>query len=233
MARARARSLRRRFVRAVGSLADVPPVGKPSIAPVEAVLADRATAFGFMRRSGVFIRPLVPGISAWLSFQVRNEANGVDVAPTVGVRWDDLHLTVDQIERRRSAVEPTFSRLLGYLMPDRSANVVWSFQLAGESGWESQASNVLEHVERYGRPWLAQYDTCEAVLTGMTEYGLREYNARRLPVGLILLRKRDEARALLDREVDRLGPRGDEAASGYRRFAQTVKAELLAEPSLG
>jgi hypothetical protein len=188
---------------------------------LEALLTLTLARHGFKKSPGLYFAPLVPGVRAWLALPVIRDGDCLDVHPNVGVRHDELHALIDRLKGRKTGTEPTLARMLGYLMPQNTANVTWEFALSDDATWHAQAENLAEHIDLYGRPWMSQYLTLESVVED-----LAPYNTDRRAAGLMMLGRVEQARADVDAELAALGGRHDAASDAYRELAQALVAEF-------
>ncbi len=194
---------------------------------LETVLAGAVTELGFKREKGLYLAPLASGTRKWLALQIKRDADTFSVYPNVGVRHDELHLAVDRLYGRGSQPTPTLVRMLGYLMPQNTANVAWEFQGEGDPSWAARATNIAQHIEQYAFPWMDRYRTLDEILTGI-DAGLSLQGADLRPVALLLLGRRGDALRQLEADVQALGDRTDPAAANFRHFAEAVCAEVAA-----
>jgi hypothetical protein len=193
---------------------------------LEVLLSQAVAELGFVKRRGLYLAPLAPGIERWLALPVKRDGDAFRVYPNVGVRHDELHETVDRLHERKPGNEPTLVRMLGYLMPQNSANVAWEFRGHGDPDWQARARNIAKHIERHAWPWLEQYVTLQAIFDGLDRDGMGTYAPERRPVALMLLGRPEGAAAQLQAELAALGDRTDPAAENFRRFAARLRAEL-------
>jgi hypothetical protein len=165
-------------------------------------------------------------VVGWASHVVSRGENGaVEVSPKVGVRHESLHQFVDRLSERDGGFEPTISIVLGYLLPEKSANVVWRFDAS--TPLEDQAENLVQAVETYGRPFIRNHSALEDLLEDLSADPW--YGPKRYPAALALLGRGVEAARALDVELekitDRTDPR-DVAAVEFRSFALRLRAEI-------
>jgi hypothetical protein len=178
------------------------------------------------RGSGLFRLPGDHDVVGWASHLVsRGDDGAVEISPKVGVRDESLHQLVDRLSERDGGFEPTISIVLGYLLPEKSANMVWRFD--GSVPIEEQAENLVQAVETYGRPFIESHSALEDLLDGLAADPW--YGPKRYPAALALLGRRAEAGRALEIELakvaDRTDPR-DVAAADLRNFALRLRAEI-------
>jgi hypothetical protein len=164
-------------------------------------------------------------VLGWASAASRKTGPVFELSPKVGVRHQIIHATVDDLLGRRPSLEPTVSILLGYLMPERTANLVWRFE--EPQLLEAQAANLVGAVLEYGRPFMEAYVGLEDVLVAMEqhpEFIPDEEGKKRIPVALALLGRHGEALALIDAELARLSGHEYPAATEYREFAASFRS---------
>lgn len=173
---------------------------------------------------GIYTLPLVGDISGWVSLGIQRDGPILSVSPKVGVRHEGVHALVADLTSNPGWREtPTLSQYLGYLMAEQSANVVWEFG-ADDAGWEEQMTNLVEHVERVGRPWMKSFDSLDKILGGLGTYAMPPNLPLLRPACLLLLEGADEARSAIAGELEAVSARTDPAAGDYRRFAAALLA---------
>lgn len=195
---------------------------------VQRAIAAALTDAGYQkipRAQSSFRKPLTTDVSGWVSyFSQRMPSGEIEVTPTVGVRHERMHELIDRLEERHSgSSEPTDAIILGYLMPQQTANLVWRFDL--ETPMDDQAQNLVEHVMRYGEPWMREHASAETIIEDMRAD--RRLHPARLPVALLLAGRAEEAREALDALLNEAGDRSDEVADDFRRFAERFRLEAL------
>ncbi len=124
---------------------------------LEALQSQAVAELGFVKRKGLYLAPLAPGIERWLALPVKRDGDTFSVYPNVGVRHDELHETVDRLFGRKSGTGPTLVRMLGYLMPQNSANVAWEF--SGIATKPQCSRGFLRCRRRDSNPRHADYDS--------------------------------------------------------------------------
>jgi hypothetical protein len=101
---------------------------------------------GFTRSKGLCRSEVAPGIGGWLALQVKRDKDTFSVYPNVGVRHEELHRIIDQLYGRKPGNEPTLVCMLGYLMPQATANIAWEFSRHDDPHWTERAANLAAHV---------------------------------------------------------------------------------------
>ena len=173
----------------------------------------------------IYALDIEPGVRGWLSLPAFLDSGVVEVSPTVGVRHDAVHAAVDALNGRPTGNAPTVATILGYLMPQRTANLMWRFESDAEL--EAQAEGLVAAVRAYGLPYMTTNAPLSAVVETLRSSVPWEYSRERIPVALDLLGRRAEAEAFVHSELHKLGGRQDAAASAFRAFAA---AFLAADP---
>jgi hypothetical protein len=201
---------------------------------VEQAIATALTEAGYQRAPGdshTFVKPLADAVSGRVSYFIQRLGTGeLEVSPTVSVRHERIHELIDRLQGRRGSItEPTATIILGYLTPENTANLVWRFD--SETPMDELARNLVEHVVRYGEPWMREHASEERIIEAARAD--RKVLPERLPAALWLAGRPDDARAALDAERDEIGDRTDAAAENFRRFAERFRAEVLAPASGG
>lgn len=203
---------------------------------VERAIGEALVKVGYQRASDdrtAFLKPLTEDVTGRVGYFIqRLETGGIDVTPTVGVRHERIHELTDRIRGRSgSRTEPTATIILGYLMPQASANVMWQFD--GETPIDQQAGSLAEHVVRYGEPWMRERIPQDAIIETIRadERGSAPVHPERLSVALWLAGRPDDAREALDAELEKAAGRHDAAAENFRQFAERFRGELLASAS--
>lgn len=178
------------------------------------------TDVGFETVGGndVYARPIGDQVLGWVGLTTEVEGGVVEIAPKVGVRHERVHEIVDALRNRSSDGTPTVSTLLGYLMPQKSANVVWRFD--DQDNFERQARDLVDAIETHGRPYIDANVDLETVVETLRGAVPWEYSQVRIPVALALLGRDDEARSFITDELANLGDREDPAAEAFRDFAR-------------
>ena len=191
------------------------------------VTAMERVGFEKKSRAATFLTPLGAEVFGWASHMVNHGQDGaVEITPKVGVRHEELHKLVDRLSGSpRNGGVATISVVLGYLMPQNSANVVWRFDR--DTPTESQANDLAAAVIEFGRPYMLAHLSLEAIIDTLRSDTW--YGPKRIPAALVLLGRDDEAREYLASELakrdERTDPRDVEAAE-YRLFAERLSAEL-------
>lgn len=184
-----------------------------------ASIRSRLEAEGFQTvgRDDIYLLDLGDEVKGWLSLSSEVEGGVVEISPKIGVRHEPLHAAVDRLLKRAGGTEPSVSKLLGYLMPQQSANLVWRFESAELV--DAQADDLVAAIVTVGRPYMAAHSTLEALIDSLREAVPWEYSQVRIPVALALLGRRDEADEFVGAELAKVGSRTDPAAESFREFA--------------
>ena len=199
---------------------------------VERAINAALTEAGYTKAAGeahIFLKSLTEDVKGWVSYLAQRAKTGeIEVTPTVGIRHERLHELIDRLEpARQPYAQPTATIILGYLMPQNSAAVVWRFD--AETPTSEQAENLAEHVQRYGEPWMRERVSQEAIIEVVRadQRGSMPVHPGRLPAALLLAGRREDAREALDAELKKAEGRSDAAAENFRRFADRFRAEVL------
>lgn len=191
---------------------------------IDSAIAAALTDAGYRRREGAFfLKPLGGDVNAWVSYFSQRVGTNIEISPKVGVRHERVHELIDRLKSRKPSNEPTASILLGYLLPQNDPALVWRFD--GEASTDELARNLVEHLVRYGEPWMRQHASEERIIEDARAD--RKVNPERLPAAFFLAGRPDEASAALASLLDEMGDRTDEAALRFRQFAERFRSELL------
>jgi hypothetical protein len=195
---------------------------------LEAVLTAAVAEIGFIRRGGLYHCPLGSGVSGWLALQIKRELDSFSVFGNVGVRWEELHRVINELEGRKPGTEPTLTIMLGYLMPQNSANVAWEFDRLDDPLWAPRAENLAQHVMEYGLPWMRQFATPQDVFGGLDKHG-HHFRPEREAVGALLLGDPQHALTITREHLAAITHRADPAACNYRAFAAALEARIASQ----
>lgn len=194
---------------------------------------DQAVAsIGFERQAqGIYVNHVSEDVAWWLSVSIsRDKASGVyEAMANIGVRHCQLHALVSEITGS-AWLNPTFATLLGHLMPQETASVVWEFAPANGEIWRDQAESLVDHVIQYGIPWMESSITLPDFLEGVLKFGIPPYRPVFVPAIQFLMKEHAQAHRTLTNELAALGERQDEAAWDYRQFAAALNRKL--DPSM-
>jgi len=176
---------------------------------------------------GIFTARLDDDGLGWASHITSSGSDGaIEISPKVGVRHEAVHRLVDRLSNRQAGTEPTVSTALGYLMPERSANVIWRFD--GDTPLDDQARSLASSIVTHGRPFMLEHASLDSLIVALRDDPW--YGPKRIPAALLLLGRADEVRGFLAAELkkiaDRTDPR-DLAATEFRTFAERFESELL------
>ena len=187
---------------------------------VLATVRSRLEAEGFRRvdRDEIYLLNLDDDAKGWLSLSSDMENGAVEISPKVGVRHERLHAAVDKLLERAAGTEPSVSRLLGYLMPQQSANLVWRFE--SSETLDTQARDLVAAIVTTGRPFMAAHADLEQLIDSLRDAVPWEYSQMRIPVALALLGRREEAEDFVRDELAKARSRTDPAAETFREFAR-------------
>jgi hypothetical protein len=192
----------------------------------EAAAAMKRAGFEKARGEGIFTVRLDGDVLGWASHMANRSSDGtIEISPKVGVRHEALHRLVDRLSEREAGTEPTISTVLGYLMPEQSANVVWRFD--SQTPVDAQAANLASSIVEYGRPYMLEHASLEALIEALRDDPW--YGPKRISAALLLLGRTDEAREFVAAELEKLAERTDPrdlAATEFRTFAERFEAEL-------
>jgi alkanesulfonate monooxygenase SsuD/methylene tetrahydromethanopterin reductase-like flavin-dependent oxidoreductase (luciferase family) len=196
-----------------------PLVDRQAIAAARAAI-ERA-GFTPRGRAHVFVTPITEETLGWASFMVdRDQDRVLLISAKVGVRHEPL----EELAGDGRSAAPTISQVLGYLMPQRSANVVWRFD-AGTPA-EPQAESLVDAISTYGRPYMTEHASLQAIAQELERSVPWEYSQRLLPGAYLLLGDPDRAREFLDRELAAQADRSDLAAVRFREVAAGYREEI-------
>jgi hypothetical protein len=200
-------------------------VAGPDRREVERVVADALARSGFHGRNGIYEKPLSDGVAGWLSLSLSLDRDQrlLDAMPKVGVRHDGAHHFISTITGQ-SWQAPSVSVMLGYLMPQGSANVVWQFHERAPDAWPAQADDLRSHIIRYGEPWMTRLSSPSVCLDSLAQHS--SYAEYLRPALLAELDRPTEALRALDIALEELRDRDDDAAREYRTFAAAAQERL-------
>jgi hypothetical protein len=180
------------------------------------------------QRGGMLIRSLEGGVSGWIGLNLATQGLPliVEVNPVVGVRFDALdEIMVSLRDDISKNPMPVVSKPLGYLMPEKRFRT-WNFLRDGDH--EEVAASLAEAVTAYGAPYIATYaDWVKLVQSAASDGFLLEHErVKVLPVILMIDQKCEEARQIVETELDRVSDSDDMYAQSYRRFGERFYARF-------
>jgi hypothetical protein len=173
----------------------------------------------------VFTKPVAEDVLGWVGLMTDPADDGVlEISPKVGVRHEQLHRFVDRVAGRDGSLAPTVSKVLGYLMPAGTANVVWRFD--DPTLYDAQAENMIEAISDYGVPYMRRNIALDHLVVTLRQDGLWEYSQELIPVAHVLNGDPESAKTFIDAELRKLAGRDDPAADDFRTFAKSLRKEL-------
>jgi hypothetical protein len=173
----------------------------------------------------VFTKPVGTNILGWVGLMADPSDDGVlEISPKVGVRHEQLHRFVDRVAGRDGSIAPTVSKVLGYLMPARTANVVWRFD--EPALYDAQAKDMIDAISDYGAPYMRRNIALDDLIETLRHDALWEYSQELIPAAYALNGDSDSAKTFIDAELRSLAGRDDSAADDFRTFAKRFREEL-------
>ena len=200
----------------------------PLFKPVVALLKSR----GFKKRGGaqLYLRPLVPGIDAWLGLNARSDPGRLSLTPTVGVRHELVQRWVMKLIESdpRNDRSPTVSTGMGLLLPEGRHFPHWVFfadqDEQNAATWELFGRDVDEHVE----PWWAERSSDEVIAAALRAGQGFDTGRLALPVLLWSMGRTQEAREAVE-AGHHVRVEGGMVVD-YDSYAERLLAEIDASP---
>ena len=198
----------------------------PLIREVLELIGQKLAQLGMRRRTeGVYTCDL--GMEA-LGLLGLNRAVGrgqgwFEINPVIGAHHERLERLWDEIMGTKHGISATISMPIGYLMPENRYKA-WTF--AFEADDEAVVEDMVAAIRRYGIPFMRINGTLPGIISNLPKYGIRVYNAYRLPLAHFLLGDKDAATQLIHSELDSPHNPDDLAAQDYRRFAADLLSRL-------
>lgn len=141
----------------------------------------------------------------------------MSINPMVGVRHQLLEKYVSELmEIKPHPYTPsTVARNIGYMMPEQTY-LQWLFEEGMDNA--SEFKRMVQAVEVYGFPFMEANSTLNALIETMEQLKL-PYVYYQLPVAYRLVGEEEQAKEVLQRQLEALGDREDAGAQNYKKFA--------------
>jgi hypothetical protein len=201
----------------------------PLFKPAAPLLRSR----GFKKRGGMqlYLRPLTPGINAWLGLNARADPGRLSLSPTVGVRHELVQHWVTRLRDGdpKGDTAPTVSTGMGLLLPEDRRFPHWLFF----SDEEEQNAATMElfgrDVDEFVVPWWEERSTDGTIVAALRAGQGFDTGRLALPVLLWSMGRTEEARAAVEagRHVRFEGG----LIVDYEAYAARLLAEIDAEQS--
>ncbi|MYZ34165.1 MULTISPECIES: hypothetical protein [unclassified Streptomyces] len=183
---------------------------------------------GFVKRGGAFLQERGGEAGGWIGLNLATHGlpRLFKINPVVGVRFAHLEkilLTLrDDVPKKPM---PVISKPLGYLMPENSFRF-WEFLEGGDI--ERVAKSLAGAVREYGEPYIATYSDWDVFSRDVGDVGLlvEHERAKVLPIVHLINGDREEARRIIESELERVASSGDMYAQSYRKFAEKFSGEF-------
>ena len=165
---------------------------------------------GKRREEGIYTFNLNKEVMGWLGCGAnagKSKGQYYQVYPVIGVRHVELEKLVSNLsgEKYHNYIPPSMVRPVGYLMPETKAET-WIF-------WKSKPvdatiMSLIRSIEIYGMPFMETHNNLDAIVDSMMKgMGLVDISLQRIPAGLYLLGRVDEAIDFLEDRIE-----GEEAS---------------------
>jgi len=187
------------------------------------ILRTHLASLGFKeRKPGIMTYQMPDGVIGWIGLNkaTRGQKELLEINPVVGVRNQQIEKLVSELldEHFDEVVPATLAGNIGYLMP---AAKYRPFIFSQHAPIEPIASELAQDIREYGLPFIRKHvelgvlveslRTCRFAVRFMADY--------RIPCGLLLLGRIDEAEAYLQEKTRAMNTQHDPAAVRYKAFA--------------
>lgn len=205
---------------------------KDLIREVEAKIETAVRRLGFVRRhkSGPLTVEISAGIVGRLGLPraTRRTRDTIFVGPAVGLRHEHVEQLLSQLvgtRQRPSAVSPTITTNIGYVMPERRY-LEWEFGPEGDL--KAGAEDLAQAVERYGLPFMKEHGSLPGIIDALHQFGVRIRSRYTLPVAAYLNDGPRAAVSELERFVEAMkGAPTSAAAERFLAFAETLRRRMM------
>jgi hypothetical protein len=186
-------------------------------------------SLGFERRKpGILTRPMGEDSLGWIGLNkaTRGQKGLLEINPVVGVRNQPIEKLVAEMvgEPFDEVVPATLAGNVGYLTPSNKYRV-YTFSL--DAPLETVASELVQDVRQHGLPFINGHVQMDAVVEGLRtrRFAIQFMADYRVPAGLYLLGRTEEAEAYLKSKSTETGTRND-ATLRYQAFAAKLAERL-------
>jgi len=188
-------------------------------------------ALGFSKRAKhqIFVTRITSDVIGMVGL---NKAIGhgdgiLEINPVVGVRNQQIERLVAELDNEpfNELLPATLAGNIGYLSPE---NKYLPFLFNEATAIEMVADKLCKTVEAYGIQFMKKVADLATLVDAMTttRFRINEVVNYRIPVGLYLLNKREQAKEFLDAQLTDIGNRNDPAAIRYKNFATELQTRL-------
>lgn len=186
--------------------------------------------FGFQKRdAGIATLKLSDEAFGWIGLNkaVFPREGSMTINPVVGVR----NQRIEKLEAELCGgpfsdyVPPTLAGNIGYIAPEDNYH---TFAFSSEK-IETIVDELVGYVAKHGVPFMKKNADLATLVKSMQTPTLRLGNSDltyRLPAGLFLLGRFDEAQAILKRELEKIAGRTDAATLRYQKFAAGLNEQM-------
>lgn len=98
---------------------------------IEEATATALKERGYTRIRGIFLKPLAEGVKGWVGLlraRQRTKNGEIQITPNIGVRHERIHELINRLKPPKEPNPvPTATTHIGYLMPEKTANICWLF----------------------------------------------------------------------------------------------------------
>jgi hypothetical protein len=203
----------------------MPPLTKDALAACESALRQ----LGFSKRRGSLLQDGATAGIGWIGLNTatRGLPGRMGVNPVVGMYFARL-AEIESVLRDDIPDKPmpAMSMPLGYLMPDRMFRQ-WEFPQGGDLALIAQS--LADAVQAYGQPYIGKYadwDTFSHDVVESPNMLMEHERAKTLPLVLAINGKLEEAKRIVERELDSVSGVEGVYAQSYRDFADKFFARF-------
>lgn len=189
-------------------------------------------ARGFKKKGSaqVYVRPLSPGINAWLGLNARTDPGRLTLTPTVGVRHEPTQRWTTCLRDRdpKHDTAPTVQTGMMMLLPGDRHYPHWAFHRDrddNDATWDQFARDLEEHVV----PWWEARSSAEAIVAALRRGEGLDTGRLALPILLWTLGDEQGAREAVEQGRHVIIRGG--LVVDYDAYAERVLAELDAHPT--
>jgi len=186
------------------------------------LLHTRLAALGFEKRKpGIFTIKVSDEVVGWIGLNkaTHGQKGFLEINPVVGVRNQRIEKLVSDLlgEKFDEVIPATLAGNIGYMMPSDKYR---SYTFSQDAPVETIAEELVNGFREYGLPFIRSHTETTALVEGLRtcRFAVRFMADYRIPSGLFLLGRMDDAAAYLNAKLAEIADRSDPAALRYKVF---------------
>jgi len=194
------------------------------IKSVIVLLHARLATLGFIKKKpGISITKISDETIGWIGTNkaTRGKNKYLELNLVVGVRNQRIERLVAELvnEEFNDVIPPTLAGNIGYLMPQ---NEYCPYIFSEDNPKEMVVEKLTNDVRLYGLPFMQRHMGMDELINGMysSRFAIGFMAAYRIPAGLFLLGRKDDAGNFLSKELTKLKDHNNSAALRYKKFAE-------------